>query len=84
MRGKMSKRNLGSILAAAFVAAVTLMEPAQAAYVDPGSGSYFIQVAVAGLVGALFSLKLFWTKIKVTIAERFAKDGQVDEPSQHG
>ena len=36
--------------------------PAQA-YLDPGSGSYSLQVAVAGVFGALFSLKLFWRRI---------------------
>ena len=31
-----------------------------AAYLDPGSGSYLLQVLVAGLLGASFAVKRFW------------------------
>jgi len=34
------------------------------AYVDPGTGNYLLQLFVAGLFGALFALKIFWTKLK--------------------
>jgi hypothetical protein len=33
------------------------------AYIDPGTGSYMLQIAIAFLVGALFSLKVFWKRI---------------------
>lgn len=33
------------------------------AYIDPGTGSYVIQVIIALLAGFLFSIKLFWKKI---------------------
>ena len=33
-------------------------------YIDPGSGSYFIQVIVAALVGAAFWIKMSWQRIK--------------------
>ncbi len=33
-------------------------------YVDPGSGSYLIQVIIATVLGALFYIKIFWYKIK--------------------
>lgn len=35
-----------------------------AAYLDPGSGSYLLQVLVAGLLGASFAAKRFWSDIK--------------------
>jgi hypothetical protein len=33
------------------------------AYLDPGSGSYIIQVLLAALLGGLTALKLFWHKL---------------------
>lgn len=47
--------------------AYILMSPASPtealAYLDPGSGSYMLQFLVAGLVGALFMVKVYWAKI---------------------
>lgn len=38
--------------------------PARAqAYVDPGTGSYVLQLLIAGFLGALFALKVFWHKM---------------------
>ena len=34
------------------------------AYLDPGTGSQFLQLFLAGLFGALFSIKIYWRKIK--------------------
>ncbi|MBL7196606.1 MAG: hypothetical protein ISS47_00755 [Candidatus Omnitrophica bacterium] len=34
------------------------------AYLDPGSGSYVFQLIIGILFGALFAIKIFWTKIK--------------------
>ena len=33
-------------------------------YVDPGSGSYLVQVIIAAVLGALFYFKTAWWKIK--------------------
>ncbi len=34
------------------------------AYLDPGTGSYTCQIMLAGLMGTLFIVKLYWNKIK--------------------
>jgi len=34
------------------------------AYLDPGSGSVLIQLLIAGLLGAAFLIKAFWSRIK--------------------
>jgi len=34
-------------------------------YVDPGSGSYLVQVIIAAVLGALFYFKNLWLQIKV-------------------
>jgi hypothetical protein len=43
-----------------------LLSPAAAppAYLDPGSGSYLIQLVVAGALGALLALRMSWGRIK--------------------
>jgi len=35
------------------------------AYLDPGSGSYILQLIVAGGIGAIFGIKTFWHQIKI-------------------
>ena len=39
-------------------------------YVDPGTGSYFLQMLLAGALGAGFAVKSFWTNIWATISGR--------------
>jgi hypothetical protein len=34
------------------------------AYVDPGSGSYILQLLVAAFFGALFAVRVFWVRIR--------------------
>jgi hypothetical protein len=33
------------------------------AYVDPGTGSYVIQLLIAGLAGIAFAIKIYWGRI---------------------
>jgi hypothetical protein len=33
-------------------------------YLDPGSGSYLLQLLIAALVGSAFVLRTFWSRIK--------------------
>lgn len=33
------------------------------AYLDPGVGSYAVQVAIAGMAGMLFALRGFWSRL---------------------
>jgi len=34
------------------------------AYLDPGTGSFILQLIIGILLGGLFAVKLFWNKIK--------------------
>jgi hypothetical protein len=48
-----------------FLAVLLLATPTQLpAYVDPGSGSFFLQMLIAGLLGASMTVKTFWKQIK--------------------
>ena len=46
------------------VAMVVLWYDRAAAYIDPSIGSYLFQLLLAGLLGAMFALKVFWGNIK--------------------
>ena len=48
-----------------------------AAYLDPGSGSFLLQVLVAGLLGGVFAVKRFWGNLKAF----FRKDSSPDSES---
>jgi hypothetical protein len=52
----------------------TMLVNAPAFYLDPGSGSFILQILIATLVGSLFLIKTYWKKITTFFHERFSKD----------
>jgi Zn-dependent protease with chaperone function len=58
----------------------SLMFPQDAhAYIDPGSGSFIIQIIIAALLGALFALKMYWRRTRAYLAGLFSKRPPDDE-----
>lgn len=51
---------------------LVFVQPANA-YLDPGTGSYIIQIAIATFAGAVFALKMFWNNIKTFFMSIFSK-----------
>lgn len=49
------------------------------AYLDPGSGSYFIQLLIASLMGALFVLGAYRKKISQFIKNLFSRQKPNDD-----
>ena len=49
------------------------------AYLDPGTGSFIFQMLIAGFVGGLFALKLFWAHIKTFFSTVFSKRKKEDD-----
>lgn len=43
------------------------------AYLDPGSGSFILQLLLAALLGAAFLVKVYWGKIKAFFGRVFSK-----------
>ena len=43
------------------------------AYVDPGTGSYIFQLLLAGLLGALYLLRQYWSRVKSFARSLFGK-----------
>jgi hydrogenase-4 membrane subunit HyfE len=65
------------------IVAILVVAPQPAhAYIDPGSGSYVLQVALASLFGFLFVLKSSWVNLKTMITSKFSKSRQHDSLAQ--
>jgi hypothetical protein len=60
MKIRRSRTQFVVLLAVLLLATPTLLP----AYVDPGSGSFFLQMLIAGLLGASMTVKTFWKQIK--------------------
>jgi drug/metabolite transporter (DMT)-like permease len=48
------------------------------AYLDPGTGSYILQMLVAGLLGAAFAIKIFWMRIRRFFTGVFSRGNRND------
>jgi hypothetical protein len=52
------------------------------AYLDPGSGSYLLQLLIAAALGGLLLLRVYWSKVKTFVRRLFTGKGEdldVDE-----
>ncbi len=52
------------------------------AYLDPGSGSYFIQLLLASLMGALFILGVYRKKVTNFFRDLFSTREDDDKPGE--
>jgi hypothetical protein len=50
-------------------------------YIDPGSGSYLVQVIVAAVLGALFYFKNIWFRIRAFFSKDKKKPGIKNNPN---
>ena len=57
------------VLLTAFVLLIAFSAPAHA-YIDPGSGSYLLQLGLAGVLAVAYAVKLSWRRLKAA-AMRF-------------
>ncbi|MEI6634448.1 MAG: hypothetical protein WCP22_11625 [Chlamydiota bacterium] len=67
-----------TLAVAAVFAAAALSPPCACAYLDPGTGSYVVQVVIAALVGGGFALKIFWKRISDALRRLFSR-GDTDD-----
>lgn len=57
------------------VALLIVFSPVEAlAYLDPGTGSYIVQIAIAGAVSAMFAIKIYWKRLKEIFHNTFKRD----------
>lgn len=52
------------------------------AYLDPGTGSLFLQILLGGVAGLLVILKLFWRRMLAFFGIRRAADEKTPVPSE--
>lgn len=43
------------------------------AYLDPGTGSYILQLLIGVLIGAAFAVRIYWKKIRSLLNDRFSR-----------
>jgi len=58
--------HISSLILWVGVLSAILAQPAYA-YLDPGSGSFLLQILLASLVGLLFVTKQFWGRIRAAL-----------------
>ena len=59
---------------------VSLLLPSIAdAYLDPGTGSYVVQLLIGGLLGGLFALGVFWRRVLAFIKRLFKRGSSGEE-----
>jgi hypothetical protein len=51
------------------------------AYLDPGTGSYVLQLLIGGLLGGLFALGVFWRRVGAFFKRLFRR-GSSDDGSR--
>ena len=50
-------------------------------YLDPGTGSYILQMLIAAFLGVFFAVKIYWRQTKTFLANLLAKR---ERPKTHG
>ena len=38
------------------------------AYLDPGTGSFFLQMLIGGIAGSLVAIKMYWARVKAFLS----------------
>lgn len=64
-----------------FALYLTLFPDRSYAYLDPGTGSYILQIAAAVFFAGIFVVKTWWTHIKNLILKIFKRKGKESEES---
>ncbi len=49
-------------------------------YLDPGTGSLIIQIAIGGIAGGLVAAKILWKRIGKSFARVFTRNSDVEDP----
>ena len=64
-------------------AILVLMRPTDAsAYIDPSTGSYLLQIVLAGILAAAFAIRMFWHNLKLFFRRIFSRSGPDETDSK--
>ena len=65
----------------AVLAVMTLWAQNAYAYLDPASGSLFLQAIVAAIAGAALVIRTYWHRCKVFFSRLFSRSAETPGPS---
>jgi hydrogenase-4 membrane subunit HyfE len=49
------------------------------AYIDPGTGSYLLQLAIGSILGGLFVVKMYWKRLTAPLRRKKTDEDAQDE-----
>ena len=67
-----------AISAAPAFIVLNFRHPAVVPYIDAGTGSIIIQALIAGALGALLALKIYWNKVSTVFKNRFSRGEKLE------
>ncbi len=70
-----------SLLCASATVLLLLQSVNAHAYIDPGTGSYMLQLIMAGVVGLVVTVKMYYHRIRATISRLFGGASKDTTPS---
>ena len=71
-----------TMLAVVVVALMLISEADALAYVDPGTGSYLFQLAIAGGLASVYTIRRYWHTLTEAVRRRFGR--KQDNPPPDG
>jgi ribose/xylose/arabinose/galactoside ABC-type transport system permease subunit len=69
----MSKASLLLTLSISVLLLVIAERPAEA-YIDPGTASYVFQVIAGAVLGGIFLMRTYWTRVVTTVRSLVSRD----------
>ncbi len=75
----MRKRSARIELISVLLVALAAFPSVAYAYLDPGTGSYLVQLVIASILSALFVVKIYWKKIKDSIRRLLSPSSNVSK-----
>ena len=63
-------------------ALLLLWTPPAHAYIDAGTASMLFQLLIAGALGLVFTVKVYWAQVKAFFSSRFRRDSSLDDESK--
>ena len=69
----MSKTPVLPLVSSVFLLLVIFERPAEA-YIDPGTASYVFQVIAGAVLGGVFLLRTYWSRVTTTVRSMVSRD----------
>ena len=73
-------RSRVTLLVILVLAFSSMVIPVANAYIDPGSGSFIVQMAIGALLGLSLTLKMFWGRFMSLFSRRKSVEHEEEKP----